>query len=259
MMKLRDIIFFLLPIVLGAGISLQTFGDSLSAALQPSANGTNSAPRVRSLGADEVTQLLTSVLQQQFVGNGGELDLRLTEPWTSMDVPTGPLTLKVLDMPNYGVTSSFIVRFEILTPEGNTLGDWQYPVQAHLWRDIWVARSMLTPGDLVANADIASERRDILTLHAPLAEFAAGDASLEIAESVPSGSPLFAYSVRLHPVIRRGEMADALIQDGALNIMMKAEALEDGAPGQIIRLRNLESAHDFSGKVLNGKTVLVPL
>jgi flagella basal body P-ring formation protein FlgA len=35
--------------------------------------------------------------------------------------------------------------------------------------------------------------------------------------------------------------------------------LEDGTPGQIIRLRNLQSARDFSGKVLNEKTVLVSL
>jgi flagella basal body P-ring formation protein FlgA len=54
-------------------------------------------------------------------------------------------------------------------------------------------------------------------------------------------------------------MADALIQDGALNVMMKVQALEDGTPGQFIRLRNLQSEHDFSGKVLDGKTVLIPL
>ena len=227
-----------------------------------------------------VTRLLTAALQQQFVGAGGELDLRLTRPWVSLPVHSlqstvsspesdgglrtvdcglsGPLTLKILDMPNNGVASSFIVRFEIFTADGGSLGNWQYAVQAHLWREIWVARSMLKPGQLVADADIARERRDVLALHSPLAEFASGDSTLEVAESVPAGSPLLAYSVRLHPVIRRGQMADALIQDGALNVMMKVQALEDGTPGQTIHLRNLQSNHDFSGKVLNGKTVLCP-
>jgi flagella basal body P-ring formation protein FlgA len=118
---------------------------------------------------------------------------------------------------------------------------------------------MLKPGEMVAEADIAREHRDVLALHSPLAEFADGDTTLEVAESVPAGSPLLSYSVRLHPVIRRGQMADALIQDGALNVMMKVQALEDGTPGQFIRLRNLQSEHDFSGKVIDGKTVLIPL
>ena len=249
----------LLLAALGGGFSRPVWGDGVSAAASPAVAATNAAPRVRALGEDEVTRLLTAALQRQFVGSGGELDLRLTQPWTSPEVPAGPLTLKVLDMPNNGVASSFIVRFEILAADGRSLGDWQCPVQAHVWREIWVARSMLNPGELVADADVAAERRDVLAVHAPLADFAAGDTALEIAQSVPAGSPLLAYEVRLHPVIRRGQITDALIRDGRLSVTVKAQALEDGAPGQFIRLRNLNSAHDFSGQVLNGKTVIVPL
>jgi len=255
MMTPRKAILILLLAVLAGNFIFPVLGDEIPATSSPTfAAGTNAV-----LDEAGVTRLLTAALQQQFVGNDGELDLRLTSPWVSRNVPQGPLTLKILDMPNYGVESSFIVRFEIVTADGSSLGDWQYPVQAHLWREIWVARSMLKPGELVADADIARERRDVLALHSPLAEFAEGDTTLEIAESGPAGSPLLAYSVRLHPVIHRGQTADALIQDGALNVTMKVQVLEDGTPGQIIRLRNLESDHDFSGKVLDGKTVLVSL
>jgi flagella basal body P-ring formation protein FlgA len=251
----RKAILILLLAIFGAHFAFPVLADGVSVTSSPTvAAGTNAV-----LDEAGVTRLLTAALQQQFVGNDGELDLRLTSPWVSRTVPEGPLTLKILDMPNYGVESSFIVRFEIFTADGSSLGDWQYPVQAHLWREIWVARSMLKPGELVADADIARERRDVLALHSPLAEFAEGDATLEIAESVPAGSPLLSYSVKLHPVIHRGQTADALIQDGALSVTMKVQVLEDGTPGQIIRLRNLESDHDFSGKVLDGKTVLVSL
>ena len=207
----------------------------------------------------EVTRLLADALQQQFVRDGGDLDVRLTRPWTPVSAPAGPLSLKILEIPNRGLTSEFIIAFEILTANGVSLGNWQYPVQAHLWRDVWVARSMLQPGQLVCDADIARERRDVLALHTPLAEFAAGDTTLEIAETVPEGSPLTAFTVKLHPVIRRGQMANALIQDGALTVSVKVQSLEDGTPGQVIRLRNLDTSHDFSGKVIDAATVLVPL
>lgn len=238
--------------LLPAAAVITAWGD------EPTADA-GAAPHTRVLAEAEVTRMLTAALEQSPDRNSGELDLRLTQPWVSPTVPEGPLTLKVLDLPYNGVSSSFAVRFEILTAGGDSVGTWQYLVQARLWREIWVARSILKPGELVAEADIARERRDVLALHSPLAEFAAGDTTLEVAESVSAGSPLLAYSVRLHPVIHRGQMADALIQDGALSVTLKAQALEDGTPGQIIRLRNLQSDHDFNGKVLDGKTILVPL
>jgi len=253
-MKSRTAILTLLLAALGSAFCPPVLGDEI-----PAAAATNTAPREVTLDEAAATRLLTAALQQQFVGTGGELDLRLTRPWISRSAPAGPLNLRILDMPNNGVASSFLVRFEIFSADGANLGNWQYSVQARLWREIWVARSMLKPGELVADADIARERRDVLALHGPLAEFASGDTTLEVAESVPAGSPLPAYAVKLHPVIRRGQTANALIQDGALNVTMKVQALQDGTPGQLIHLRNTQSNHDFCGKVLNGKTVLVPL
>jgi flagella basal body P-ring formation protein FlgA len=96
-------------------------------------------------------------------------------------------------------------------------------------------------------------------LHEPLAEFAAGDATLEFSESIQAGMPLLARYVKLRPVLHRGQIADAIVQDGALSITMKVEVLEDGAPGQIIRARNSDSRHDIRGKVLDQQTILVSL
>ena len=245
----------LVLLLLGVGLISPLFADELAA------TSPQIAVVATHLVLDEaaVTKLLTAALQEQFTGAGGELALRFTRPWISQSVPTGPLTVKILEMPNSGVTSAFIVRFEILTTSGASLGNWQVPVQAHLWREVHVAHSMLKPGESVSDADIGLERRDVLALRAPLAEFADGDTTLEIAESVPAGSPLFARSVKLRPVVHRGEMTNARLEDGALSVTMKVQALEDGTPGQIIRLRNVQSARDFSGKVLDEKTVLVSL
>jgi flagella basal body P-ring formation protein FlgA len=40
---------------------------------------------------------------------------------------------------------------------------------------------------------------------------------------------------------------------------VKAEAMEDGLPGQIIRVRNSKSKREFRGKVQNESTVIVAL
>ena len=62
---------------------------------------------------------------------------------------------------------------------------------------------------------------------------------------------------RLRAIIKRGRLVDALFKDESLTIAVKAEALEDGVPGQIVRLRNLRSKREFKGKVEDEQTVSV--
>jgi flagellar basal body P-ring formation protein FlgA len=99
----------------------------------------------------------------------------------------------------------------------------------------------------------------VLVLREALADFAAGDTTLLMAEPLQAGSALLARSVKARPVILRGQMAEALVRDGALSVTMKVEALEDGAPGQIIRARNSQTRRDLRGKVLNEQTILISL
>ena len=212
----------------------------------------------RALEEDEVLILLTAALQKDYVGEKGELELTLNRPWKTRQVPDEPLTVKILELPNSGVTASFIVRFELFAAD-RSLGSWQAPLRARVWRDIWVSRSGLPEGTSLAGADIVRERRDVLAQRGALAEFAEGNLDLETAEPLQAGSPLLARSIRPRPVVHRGQLADALVQDGSLSVTLKVEVLENGAPGQIIRARNVQSRRNLSGKVIDERTILVSL
>jgi flagella basal body P-ring formation protein FlgA len=226
---------------------------------EPSTNSVvNEVPATRQFAESDLRALLTETLQRDYVKERGELELRLTREWTAREVPNEELSLKVLDLPTAGVTPSFIVRFELRAGE-RSVGTWQMAVQARVWREVWVAKSGVKRGQTVADADVAMERRDVMTVREPLADFLAGDTTLEFADSVQSNGLLLARSIKLRPVIRRGQATDALVQDGGLSISMKVQALEDGAPGQIIRARNPISRRDVSGKVLNDSTILITL
>ena len=66
-------------------------------------------------------------------------------------------------------------------------------------------------------------------------------------------------SFRQRPVVRRGNVVEAMLEDGNLTISVKVEALEDGIPGQLVRVRNLRTQREFRGKVKNEQTVLVQM
>jgi len=214
--------------------------------------------RAREFSETDLLAQLTATLQHDAVKDKGELELSLMQPWSPPVVPDEPLTLKILELPTAGVTPSFIVRFELRTAH-ETLGAWQASVKAQIWREVWVAHSSLQRGVPVAEADIARERRDVVTVRKAFADFEAGNDTLEIAEFVTANAPLLADAVRPKVVIHRGQVAEARLEDGALSIRMKVVAQEDGAPGQNIRLRNPISQHSLTGTVLDGQTLSISL
>ena len=214
--------------------------------------------RARVFAEADLLELLTATLQREHIKDKGQLELRLSRPWITVSLPDEPLTLHVLDLPANGVTPLCIVRFELRTAH-ETAGTWQASLQAKVWREVSVATATLKRGTLLATAALTRERRDVLTLREPLAETDLDDATVEVAEHVPAGTILYARSLKIRPVVRRGQSAEASFLDGALVISMKVEVLEDGVPGQTVRVRNPQSRRELRGKVLNEHTILVTL
>lgn len=214
--------------------------------------------RAHTLTEEETLDLLTATLQKNYVKARGDLELNFTQPWDAPTVPDEPLTVKIVELPTAGVTPAFIIRFELCTAS-ETIGTWQAPLQAHVWRNAWVAHSDLERGELISGADVDQERRDVLGIRESLAQFSPDDSSLQLADEVQSGNIILERNLRPRAVLHRGQMADALLQDGALNIMMKVEVLEDGALGQVVRVRNPVSLRNLSGKVVNDQTVSISL
>lgn len=214
--------------------------------------------RMKTLSESDLNELLTASLQQDYVKDRGTLELRFTRAVPATSVIDEPLTVKILDVPTAGVTANFIARFELRAGD-EVAGTWQIPVHAQIWRDVYVAGSPLKRGTLLRDADLSRERRDLLTTRDALAEVELDNPNLELAENIAMGLPLTSRSLRLRPVVHRGKVADAIVQDGGMTLAVKVEILEDGLPGQTIRVRNLKSKREFRGTVQNEETIHVSL
>ncbi len=230
-----------------------------SAVITPAATNAPASPAPRPprrLEADELRDLLAAALNQ--LTDGGEWELHLGRPWTAVLVPDEPLKVQIVEPALNRITSSSVLRFEVRA--GRQLaGSWQMPVQARLWRDVLVAHANLQRGLPLKEAPLMHERRDVLALREPLCELPANAGALEVGEGVPAGSPLLARALRLRPVVLRGQIADAVVRDGAMLISLKVEVLEEGVPGQMIRVRNYQSRRELRGKVQDEHTIAIPL
>ena len=212
----------------------------------------------RRLEEAELGSLLTAALNHRCGTEGAEWELQLTRPWTAVTVPDEPLAVEILEPALDHISATCILRFELRAGR-RLVGVWQAPVQARLWREVLVARATLQRGHPLSETDFALERRDVLGLRNVLAELPADAAAYSSPRPCPCGVPLTARGVRLRPVVTRGQTADAVVRDGAMMISLKVEVLEEGVPGQMVRVRNPQSRRELRGKVQDERTIAITL
>ncbi len=216
--------------------------------------------RARKFDEAEMLTLLTERITEEHLSTGGTLELRTARNWSDVMIPDESFEMNILSMPPQGVMGSFRVRFE-LRNETEEFGTWEVSIRASLWKDVWVARQRLSRGDVLVAENLIREKRDVLAgrdhLEADDVEILPN--ALELTENVREGYPLKPWSVRPKPLVYRGQMADALVDSGALSISLKVQVLEDGINGQNIRIRNPHTKRELVGKVNNDQTIQIHL
>jgi len=252
-------------LVLAALANARLFGQTADskavaapAQAQTNAVAKSEAVQPRRLEEDELRMLLTAALTRQLGTSGAELELLFTRPWKPIAVPDGQLSVEILEPTAARLSSACFVRFEVRS-DNKSVGSWMVPMQARLWRDVLVSRGALLRGQPVQDSDFALERRDLLTVHDALFEMPARAGLSDLAENLTPGAALTARAIRLRPVVFRGQTADAVVRDGAMMVSLKVEVLEEGVPGQMVRVRNIQSRRELRGKVEDDQTITIPL
>jgi flagella basal body P-ring formation protein FlgA len=212
----------------------------------------------RPMAEQELIELLTASLQADWVKEAGDVEIKLVRALPPIQVPDGPIHGRIVGLPAGSLSPNLSLRFELVAGQ-ELVGTWSTFVKLQVMRDVFIAQRNLKKGDPFQTMDFIRERRDLLICRDALIELPEHEQAIELVESVPTGAILKARSLRLRPVVQRGDVLDALVQDGPLSIVVKVEALESGAPGQSVRVRNPITKKEIRGKVRDEQTVVVSL
>ena len=189
-------------------------------------------------------------------GVNGELKLTLVRPWPAVQMPADDFSVTVTDAPADGLASSFIVRVKVISA-AETVGEWSLAVRAQLLQEMWAATGRVERGQPLDRSVLTVQKVDVLRDRQPFISAEVDPSTLETAQPITAPRLLLRRDVAERPLVRKGQMVEVVARQGLLAISMKALALEAGAAGSLIRLRNLESHKEFSGQITHESKVLV--
>lgn len=229
----------------------------LVATVQPlsadSSAGSATLPTPARLTAAQLLRDLGSELSTHF-NLEGELTLELIRPWAAPATAARHWQLVVDEYPS-APASSLLVRCHLLA-DGQKVDDYTLVLRAALWCDAWTSRQPL-PAQAVFDPALLEVRRVDTLRERNALPATAGDGSFIFARAIPAGRLLSWHDLAPRPLVRKGTLVDVSAIEGMLCVTLKAIALENGAKGETITLRNRESRKDFSATVIDENQVQV--
>lgn len=199
--------------------------------------------------SDDLEQILTTHFNLD-----GELQLQLLRPWSPPQLLANTWTIEISDYPQVA-TASMLLRCRLLA-DGVPAGDYTLTMKAMLWGDGWAARQRLAHGATFDPALLDLRRVDFLRDREVLPA-GVGDETFIFERSVNAGRLLTWRDIKRRPLVRKGEVVEVSATDGMLVITMKAIALQNGAQGEAVTVRNQESRRDFMAFVVDESRVQV--
>ena len=205
------------------------------------------------LARDQFIAELSANLSNHFKLEG-DLQLQLLRPWSPPARVAQSWAIELLEYPSVP-SASMLVRCRVLA-DGVAAAESTLVLRAALWRDVWVAREPLISGATFDPTVLDTRRVDLLRDRDALPAIV-GDRSYSLARAVNAGRVLTWRDITRRPLVRKGNLVEVSAGDGQLLITMKAVAMENGAEGDTVTVRNPVSRKDFAAMVVDENRVQV--
>ena len=222
---------------------------AVTSSLRASADRAPLAP----FAQDAFTAALTAELVAHF-NLEGDLQLELLRAWTPPPQVARNWQVAIVEYPTVAA-SAMLLRCRILA-DGEPAADLTVTLRASHWREVWAALLRL-PFNGVFDASLLEIRRADLLRERDALPATVGDSSFIFARAVHAGRTVTWRDVARRPLVKKGDVVEVSAAEGSLSISMKALALQSGAQGEAVTLRNLESRKDFTAFVVDENRVQV--
>jgi flagella basal body P-ring formation protein FlgA len=233
------------------------------ASVPRSADGVPKAPMARII-MTETPQKLTELELVQGIQNDlpkrydiqGDLRVSLVKRWVPIQLPAPDFFAECVQLPPTGLSSNMNVTVRGVSG-GKIVGEWPIQIKVELYQRVWVAAQRLESGQVLEQGLINPQPLDVLRETAQPIPVERELSGFELAQAVSKGKALTRRDLVERALVKRGQFVDAFAGEGGLSVRMRALAIEGGAAGAVIRVRNLDTKKEFYAQVINENQVQV--
>lgn len=133
------------------------------------------------------------------------------------------------------------------------------PVKVSILETVVVAARPLSKGMIVQDEDVQMLERDLADIRSGYYKKQAQVVGKQVSRTVSMGAVITTSQVKSQTQIKRGQLISLVAVSHGLKVQMTGEALADGASGERIRVRNLNTKKVLEGIVKSATTVQVSL
>lgn len=186
----------------------------------------------------------------------GRLVLNTSQGWKPLAVRDADWRLELVRVSGQTLLPHVAASFRIMCGDENQ-GDFQMMISCSLMREVLVATRRFNRGEDVSPADFQVQICDVLGSPSVPVPVDGNIADWQTRSPIGAGQILFWRDLEQKPLVHRGQMVEAIAVEGSMRITVKAQVMEDGREGDLIRVRNLSSNRDIQARILNEHTVQV--
>lgn len=203
---------------------------------------------------DRVQRIVESALLPQLAMLPGEValtDFRLPQQ-VFLEHAGQELALEPIRKPSAGRLS---LRLLVKEMDGSIRQRMTGSVQVDCWANVPVASSALNRGDLLEHTQVTFKRVNLAGLRGDPWDGRGGP--WRITRPIAVEQVIFRTDVEHIPTVRKGSIVTLLYEGRTVRLTVQAEAMADGAAGETIPVRNLQSRKEVYGLVRDSATVLI--
>jgi len=126
-----------------------------------------------------------------------------------------------------------------------------------VYRDVLCTASALKRGHILTDADFVTVRRPLSRLRGKPVVSIKAAVGMALRRSVSAGQVVTESLLTPPVVVRRGDRVTILAKSPWLEIKAPGEARQNGAKGELIRVKNLMSKKEITAEVIDATTVAV--
>lgn len=204
----------------------------------------------------EIREAVTAFVASRTAGMGWDVRIRRMNITGAAKLPEGAIDYEIKPQQQWGgwgTTSIAVVAHQ----KERVLRNITVRMEVEALADTVVALHQIAPGEVVSAADVVLQKREITYNSSHAVRTIDEVIGKRTRTTIRANQPLRADQVEKVPLVKVGQIVTIVAENEVMKISVSGKARSSGAEGDIVRVQNLSSFKEVSGRVIDASTVQV--